>query len=421
MLCEKEAFVEKYLDRVKKSWLSAAEHFPEFLPAVSEEVKDENNKYIQTVAAELHKQLIAFPRLPYKRSSWRQDMLKLIYDLLFNENVIAIHKALDESSLTAFYEELTEFLRQERLFSPELRLDEIGQAVRNYIVYAMFKHIHRDDTPFNMAGFGYSMLYPFTDNYIDSKKHSPEEKRRYNRLIYDKLTGAAVTPVSRHQLKTCELLSAIENTYPRDSYPDLYSLLLMMLDAQELSLKQHATDSILSEDERLNISLYKGGVSVLIDRCLVRKPLNDKEIILYLGLGFFLQLADDLQDIGEDSRQGSQTLLTLHIAPEEREGIVNKLLHFIHDTLGSFKAENDIFKNFVLANCYRLIYTSVIGSREYFSYAYIRKLEQLLPVKTDYIQKLKENLYMPMDRKSDKKYLKMLDVLISNQSNNLRS
>lgn len=414
MLCKKEAFFEKYLDRVKKSWLSAAEHFPEFLPAVSEEAKTENNKYIQTVTADLHKQLNAFPTLPYKRKKWRQDMLNLINDIIFHENVIAIHKSLDEISLKAFYDELIEFLRHERLFSPELRLDEIGQAIRNYIVYAMFKLIHRDDTAFNMAGFGYSMLYPFTDNYIDSKKYLPEEKREFNRLIYDKLMGKPVTPAGRHQIKTCELLSAIEKTYPQDNHPDLYMLLLMMLDAQELSLIQHNTDYTLSEEERLNISLYKGGVSVLIDRCLVSKPLTDEEIILYLGLGFFLQLADDLQDIGEDSRQGYQTLLTLNITPEAREEIVNKLLHFIRDTLGSFKTENDLFKDFFLDNCYRLIYTSVIGSREYFTDAYIRKLERLLPVQTDYIQKLKENLYMPIDRKSDKKYLKMLDVLISN-------
>jgi hypothetical protein len=148
-----------------------------------------------------------------------------------------------------------------------------------------------------------------------------------------------------------------------------------MLEAQEDSIRQQNKGSILTEEERLDISLYKGGVSVLIDRYLVNKPLTDEEMNFYLGLGFFLQLADDLQDIKTDGEQNWQTLLTLDRNPLQKEKSINKLLHFIHNIMNSYQAENNRFKDFVLGNCYQLIYTSVIGSKEYFTEEYLNKIE----------------------------------------------
>lgn len=412
MLLDRNILKEKYLLEVKAEWLSASEHFPDFLQEISEEKKDKNSEYIQTVTMNLQNHVKSFSHLPFKRKRWKKKMLFLINDFLHNESIIGIHKALDNTDLNSFFNELMDFLRQERSFSPELRLDEIGQAIRNYIVYAMFKVIHKDETAFNMAGFGYSMLYPFTDNYIDSRSYLSKEISEYNQIIRDKLEGKEIHPRTIHQKKTCELLSAIENEYPRSIDSTIYMLLLMMLEAQELSLGQHNQNIVLSEEERLDVSLYKGGISVLIDRYLVKKPLTEEETILYLELGFFLQLADDLQDIREDSNHGSQTLLTLNITPVAEERIVNKLLHFVHNTLGTFKAENDVFKNFILANCYQLIYTSVIGSREFFTEEYLVKIEKLIPVKAAFAQEFKKNLYMPIERKLNKKYLKILDVVI---------
>jgi len=410
---KKDVFVERYISKVKDRWLSTSACFPEFLQPVADDVREQNNKYIEELAKKLTGHIDSFSRLPHKKKKWKQGLLAIIDDWLFSKELTAIHRAIDPASLRALYNELMEFLRQERHFSPELTLDEIGQAIRNYIVYAMFKLIHKDESPFSMAAFGYSMLYPFTDNYIDSSLHLPDEKQAYNRLIRSKISGEAVKPATRHEKKTCRLLSAIESEYPRSSNNEIYQLLLMMLDAQELSIKQQNTSPLLSEEERLDISLYKGGVSVLIDRYLVKKALTEDEIIVYLGLGFFLQLADDLQDIGEDSSLGYQTLLTINTTRGANEKTVNKLLNFIHEILTPFKPDNELVKDFVLDNCYQLIFTSVIGSREFFSDEYINRLEKLMIFKTEHMRKLRDSLYKPLDKRNNKKYLKMLDVAIS--------
>lgn len=416
MLLKKDRIKEYYLEEVRKKWLSAEASFPDFLTVIPDEAKAENERYIQSVFTEFQKLVQSYSCLPFRQVRWRKRMQSLIHDLLSQENVIGIHNALDSDGLTAFYEEMKDFLRHVRRFAPELSLEDIGQALRNYIVYAMFKVIHQSSEGFSLAGFGYSMLYPFTDNYIDSKSHTTQEKAEYNDIIRAQIEGRKVVTKTVHQKKTCDLLRAIESEYPRDEDNSAYLLLLMMLEAQENSIRQQHRKTLLTPEERLDISLYKGGISVLIDRFFVRKGLNDEELILYLGFGFFLQLADDLQDIKIDSEQGYQTILTVDLSPVQEERIVNRMLNFVHNTLGVFRAENNLFKNFVLDNCYQLILTSVVRSREFFSPQYLQQIEQYLPVKMNYLEQVREGFFVPKHSKLHKRYLKILDQVISDRS-----
>lgn len=414
MLLDKEKIKEYYLGEVKKQWLTASDAFPNFLSVITEDKKEENEQYVQDILTGFQKHVKSYSRLPFKQKRWKRNILTMINDILFHETVLGIHQSMNTEELNAFQEELMEFLRRVRRFAPELSLDEIGQALRNYIVYAMFKVIHRSDVGFSMAGFGYSMLYPFTDNYIDSKSNSSEEKAEYNKIIHDKIEGKEIRTRTVYQRKTCDLLQAIESEYPRNLDSSAYLLLLMMLEAQENSIRQQQSAVLLTPEERLDISLYKGGISVLIDRFFVHKELTEEELILYLGLGFFLQLADDLQDIKSDSEQGYQTILTVDLSHGQEEKIINKMLHFVHNTMGSFQAENDLFKNFVLINCYQLIYTSLIGSKEFFSQEYLNKIEALLPIKYGYLENVKQGFFVPTGSKLHKRYMRILDEIIFN-------
>lgn len=401
-----------YLEIIKKEWQSASDQFPDFLIVIPEETKRQNEQYAKKVSEEFEERVKSFPRLPIGLRKWKQEMLAAIEDLLYHETVISIHSSMEEREIASFQAEVMEFLRQVRKFSPELSFDEIGQALRNYIVYAMFKYIHEVKDGFSMAGFGYSMLYPFTDNYIDSRSYTQEDKAAYNQIIRDKIEGKPVSPKTVHQKKTCDLLQAIESEYPREKNPSAAGLLLMMLEAQEESLRQQNRGIPLTEGERLDISLYKGGISVLIDRFLVRKELDDAQILLYLGLGFFLQLADDLQDIRTDSEQGWQTLLTLDTNPEASERQINKLLHFIHNIMGSYQAENNRFKDFVLLNCYQLIFTSLVGSKEYFTEDYLTRITQYLPVSSPFFGEMQKGMIFNRDEKTQERYMKVLDEII---------
>jgi len=403
---------ENYLNIIKNQWLTTSNLFPEFLSEISNETKTQNEQYIQSISDNFQKQLKRFYHIPIGRKKWKQRTLDLIEDVLCKETIIGLHHSMDQQTIDAFQEELKEFFRHVRKFAPELTFDDVGQALRNYIVYAMFKVIHQKKSDFHLAGFGYSMLYPFTDNYIDSKTYSAKEKSEYNQIIRDKIEGKEVHPNSMHQRKTCELLQMIESEYPRDSDPTVFTLLLMMLEAQEDSIRQDNINLPLTAEERLDISLYKGGISVLIDRFFVNKEITEDDWIFYLGLGFFLQLADDLQDIKEDSIHGHQTIFTLDLHHKQEEEIINKMLHFVHQIMDSYHSENDVFKNFILSNCYQLIYSSLVGSKEFFSKEYQVKIEKYLPVTYSFLENYKKNMIVNKDRKVQDNYMKMLDDIV---------
>ena len=68
---------------------------------------------------------------------------------------------------------------------------------------------------------------------------------------------------------------------------------------------------------------------------------------------------------------------------------LNKLLHFLHQIMTDYQIENSNFKNFLLTNCYYLIYTSINGSKEFFSNEYLAKIETFLPVTFLFLEELK--------------------------------
>lgn len=416
MLLTKDKITNCCFDEVLKAWKGSTDSFPTFLTDLSKEKQSENEDYIKTISLQFQKMIQNYPLHPIGKKRWKKKFFHFLDEVLSSEDVLGIHTYMSSEDLSSFINEIKIFLRSVRQFSPELDLEGIGQAIRNYIVYAMFNVMNGIAPRFSSAAFGYSMLYPFTDNYIDSNSITEAEKLVYNVMIRNKILGNTVCPQNIHSEKTCKLLDAIESEYPRDSFPFLYELLIMMLDAQEKSISQQNCSYILSEDERLHISIYKGGVSVLIDRILVQKDLNEADLIFYLGFGFFLQLADDLQDIGTDSANlSNQTLFSGCTNILEREKLVNKMLHFVNELSQDYSPNNILFKNFVLYNCYQLIFTSVYGSKEFFSEAYLLCFEKLLPISPSFLmnsQKTKLAVSKESDEKTMKKYMKMLDELI---------
>lgn len=406
-----------HFKEIKKCWSDTENTFPDFLSEVPYTKKLHNEQYLQSVAVQFKEQLNKLSRPSIRKKEEKKKLFLMVKKIMAEETIIGIHQTMDIHTLEAYQEELIEFLRHERTFSPELPFEGIGQGIRNYIVYIMFNELNKKRPSFNTACFGYSMLYPFTDNYIDNKAYSNKDKQNYNRLIRDKLEGKKVYPSSSYEQKTCELLDKIEASYPRNQDSTIYTLLLLMLDAQEDSLKQHRRHSQeqahnLTPDEILDISVNKGGLSVLIDRYFVQKEMTEDDLTFYLSFGLFLQLADDLQDIAEDYEQGSQTLFTADLRSEPEEQLVNKLLHFLHRIMDQYPSDNEQFKQFLLSNCYQLIYSSIAGSKEFFSQEYLDQLEKYLPVTFPYLEKAHHNRLDNIDTQNQERYIKILDELI---------
>lgn len=404
--------IENSLNIIKREWLASPSSYPEFTFEFSNESKIKNEQYIQGVIKGIQNQLKSFPRFPIGRKKWKQKTIDMFKEVICTESIIGIRHSMDQQALESFQEEILEFLRNAREFAPEMGFEEIGQAIRNYIVYKLFKEINQLKSGFYKAGFGYSMLYPFTDNYIDSEQYNDEAKGRYNQIIRNKIMGKEVNTKTSHEQKTCELLQEIEAEYPRNIDATMSDLLVMMLDAQEKSIRQQKKGVQLSEEERLDISLYKGGISVLIDRFLVKKDLTENDMIFYLGFGFFLQLADDLQDIYLDSTNNHQTIFTIDLHHEQLEQIVNKMVSFLHVIIDTYQSENKMLKNIILPNCHLLIIAAIADNKKFFSKGYVEDVEKYFPVSYPFLEKLKIGRIDNQDVKVQNTYMKMLDELL---------
>ena len=403
---------EHCIPEIERLWLSAPDSFPAGLEEIPAAGKSANEKYIEDSMADFRRKMAGFPSGFRGRKAWKRDMLGMLSDALGKEDIFGVHTSMDTAAVGEIRDQVMEFLRRARKFSPELPVDGIGQAIRNYIVYVMFVRINGLERDFSTACFGYSMLYPFTDNFIDSPDCTDEDKFAYNLLIRDTIEGRRIRPRTQHQKKTCALLRMIESEYPRESGSEIFLLLRLMLDAQEESLRQQKRTPVLTPEERLRISVFKGGMSVLIDRFFINREITGEDLRFYMGFGFFLQLCDDLQDIAEDSRNGGQTLFTQETAAGAEEKIVNKLLHFLGSLSEGYRAEDDGIKAFFLSNCYRLVYSSLAGSRKFFSGEYVEKVERHYLLSFAFLDRMKENMAAPGGFGNPDQYLKMIDELV---------
>lgn len=203
------------------------------------------------------------------------------------------------------------------------------------------------------------------------------------------------------------------SSFPKDRGKTISSLLLLMLDAQEISLKQQKQKlfSPLTEQELLEISSYKGGMSVLIDYYLSMEELKEEKMKFYLEFGYILQLADDLQDLKEDKKKHSHTIMTRASKQHNLDKKVNKLLHFIHRSISSYEPENARFKPFVLQNCFLMILTNILSCKKSFSKNYLKQIENFLPFSIHFFQTMQGN-NMP-DVNMNVNQLQLLDIFLA--------
>ena len=61
--------------------------------------------------------------------------------------------------------------------------------MRNVWIINILQRLKGVDITLSNAIFGYSMLYPYTDNYLDDVNISKEEKVEFNQRLYRRLLG----------------------------------------------------------------------------------------------------------------------------------------------------------------------------------------------------------------------------------------
>ncbi|WP_426348488.1 hypothetical protein ACPWSR_12125 [Alloiococcus sp. CFN-8] len=392
------------LERIKDRWLGSQDEFLPELKSITDNEKKRGQKSLNSLLKQIdkefknNKQINKVTGLNEVDEAFKNRLEGYIRGFISEDNIFGL-KNLSEERKKDFFRSTEEFLERSKTFDQSLSMEDIGQALRNVWIINILQAVMGERVRLTSAILGYSLLYPYTDNFLDDSNINREKKDEFNDRLMRRLKGERLVPLNLHEEKVYALVELIEKDFDREEYSELYQALQYINLGQIESVKQQYSPgniASIGREELLDISLLKGGASVLVDGYLVRGRLTPEEIDFSLGYGFMLQLGDDLQDVEEDYKLKHETLMTSDISKTSLDSISTKLINFTVNLIDGLscadKKEELYLKELIKVNCIMLVLFSVVKAKGYFSSEYINSLKPYLPYSIDYIEGLREKI-----------------------------
>jgi hypothetical protein len=374
------------MTRLLEWWRDADPGPPGFLPTYSpsEQRRREAHldRYLDAVEAELR----AAPRSRPEQAA-AEERLTAAFRVFAREALDFEERHLDLLLTGGFTGTGRELARAARLFDPSMSAADVFQASRNAWTANGLQILLGLPARLTPAIFGYSMLYPCTDNYLDEPAVSPADKCAFNRRFGARLAGDDVAPGGRHEKQAWALVGLIESQYSRIEHPGVFDSLLAIHRAQERSLQLHRAEGA---GDVLEVSFEKGGASVVADAWLAAGALDPDEADFAFAWGVALQLGDDLQDVGADARDGIRTVFSEAAGREPLDAVTNRAFDFGArvlaglDTIGATAPA--AIKELIRTSFFMLLTGAVGEARQCYSAAYVRELERRSPFTFEFLQ-----------------------------------
>jgi hypothetical protein len=290
----------------------------------------------------------------------------------------------------------TQLARWANRFDTTLSMPEIIQACRNAWTVCGLQPLLGDPMEITPSILGYSLLYPYSDNYLDHEKVSTPQKLLFSERFRDRLCGVPISPRNHHEALVWAMVRLIEEQYSRRCYPQVFDCLLAIHRGQEASIAQLKHGRACSDPELLRISCAKGGSSVLADACLSHGWLNNEESRFAFEWGVLLQLGDDLQDVRDDLRRGSVTLFTRAATLRiPLDGLVNQLLNFsdrLSAQMNQLPHGTQPLKDLLRMSWRSLVFMAVANSPEFFSQEFRAACEPSSPFRFGFLRTKRKRL-----------------------------
>lgn len=305
-----------------------------------------------------------------------------------------------------FIDSTRRFIRAARDFDPDLGLASAYQAMRNVWIMNSLQFDLGLPVEHTDAIFAYSMVYPYLDNLLDDAGTDEGGKLDVVARLRRWLEGGEAPAASPREEKLRSLVRLIEGRFPRPAYPAVYQSLLTIYNAQVRSLLQQRQGSASSAEEILAISLEKGGTSVLADGYLVAGALGRRDEEFCFGFGTFLQLADDLQDIAEDSRCGHRTLFSEGAAAAPLDATALRLESYLRAVLNEARRDASPARTALcdaIGGGLALMFRESVGKEpRYFRRSFVRRARREFPVRFSYLRKLRRRLKDGLPERCDR-------------------
>lgn len=287
----------------------------------------------------------------------------------------------------------TRLARRARRFDPAVGVADIFQATRNAWTACGLQMLFGRSMDLTPSIFAYSMLYPYTDNYLDDPAAAAEAKRGFSARFGRRLAGDAVEPVNAHEALVWRLVALIESEYARPGNPPVFQSLLRIHAAQEQSIRLLRKGAGASVD-LLRLSFEKGGASVLADGYLAAGSLTAAQERFVFNWGILLQLADDLQDVREDCRHGVLTLFSQSAGRTPLDALTSRTLEFGRRTMallhGLPAADCRPLRQLIQRSSLSILVRSAGEARDLYTPDYLRQLERHSPFRFAFLNARRE-------------------------------
>jgi hypothetical protein len=279
--------------------------------------------------------------------------------------------------------------RWARRFDESLSMTDIVQACRNAWTACGLQPLLGARIELTPSILGYSLLYPYTDNFLDRVDITAEAKRRFSERFRERLRGERISALNSHEIALWALVELIEGQYPRESHPQVFDCLLAIHRAQEDSVAQLGDDPGGNADI-LRVSCAKGGSSVLADACLANGWLSEQESRFAFEWGVLLQLGDDLQDVREDLQRGSTTLFSRAAALGTPLDALAEQLFSFSESVGArmdgLPNGSAMLKDLLRMSWRSLIVGAVADSHEFFTREFLAETERSSPFRFGFLR-----------------------------------
>ncbi len=288
------------------------------------------------------------------------------------------------------------FIRTAREFDPEISFPDLFQAIRNVWIMNGLQFVMDSNVFLTPPIYAYSMLYPYTDNYLDDPSVSYQEKQEFCCRFGKRLKGEAIQARNEQERKIFRMIELIEGHWDRTRYPKVYESLLGIHDAQTRSTRLITTSGDLEFNDIFSVCIQKGGMSVVADGYLVFGDLSPDEEEFFYYYGAYLQLLDDLQDVGTDL---SDSLMTAYSSAGQKEKLdlwLNRTYYLglkimgHADRLGSSRIH--LFKALMKRSIDLFLTGAVVTNDQFFTKRFIREFEAFSPVSFSFIREKDRSL-----------------------------
>lgn len=387
--------IEFYLNEFTQLWNNSSPEFSSINQVVSLEEKLEREEALMKFSKSLRSD-VDFKKLNVEaKEQLIRQFQEGIGQFFMNSLNFSPHEAaiVGQSGLMGITKE---FMMMARRFDPEVQIDDVFQASRNLWIVNSLQIMMNAPVKLTPSIFAYSMLYPYSDNYLDDPVVTSGEKLAFSQRFRQRLEGTQVIPANEREKIIFDLVAMIEGDWDREQFPGVYESLLAIHDAQTKSILLIAGQSNIPESELLSICLEKGGTSVLADGYLINGKMTKEQELFCFGFGAFLQFVDDIQDVTEDSEGHLTTLFTYAATAKKLETFVNKTISFGKTVMGDLscftgQVLTDMSSLMIKSNAF-LLNEAVGLNSNFFSPAYSAIFETTSPFRYEFIRKRRSNL-----------------------------